>query len=576
MGATMTKHNTAHIGNALLVALTLALIAAFGMLTASVASAGNWIEVSCENPNLSAAPSEGWSSFTTGAPGFGSNNYTGCAPGNPMFAILSSAAGAGVGAGENLHYTPPEGSNLIGGSLDVAMYADGFGYGASGTAVAYSPAFQYDGSDVVLQCAHGVASCANGTWDYAGVLGLPANRGGSFYIGAGCGGISGQACDEGGSNGAWSLVQVWWANFLLANESTPTGTGVGGTLLSPNAEGTAELTLDAADPGGPGVYVVIVQIDDKAVSASTPNTNGGRCVAVGASGGALMFDYSQPCPASESVDLPINTAPLPNGQHTLKVVVQDAAGNSAVVYDGTITTKQPSSNSLGAMPGPGTTAGSSAATAASGPNGTTASRTAQLRLGVRSRITRPYARRALLLGGRLLDGQGQPIGGATLDVLQRISGSPTWTIVGHAKTGPHGTFAARVPGGPSRSVQIGYRAFSSDAGYAAVGKIAETVRAGVELAVSPRRTGSEGAITLSGRVLGPVPPQGVVVELLVHYRGQWEPFRDPRTDSHGRFDVGYQFQGGVGRFPFRALVFGGQSAFPFVTGESGSVDVTTG
>ena len=61
-----------------------------------------------------------------------------------------------------------------------------------------------------------------------------------------------------------------------------------------------------------------------------------------------MFDYGQPCPASESVDLPINTTALANGQHTLKIVVQDAAGNSAVVYDGTISTKQPAKNSLGA------------------------------------------------------------------------------------------------------------------------------------------------------------------------------------------------------------------------------------
>ena len=79
----------------------------------------------------------------------------------------------------------------------------------------------------------------------------------------------------------------------------------------------------------------------------------------------------------------------------------------------------------------------------------------------------------------------------------------------------------------------------------------------------------------SERVFGPVPSQGVVVELLVHYRGHWEPFRTPRTDSSGRFTVVYQFEGGVGRFPFRALAFGGQSEFPFTHGESGAVDVTT-
>ena len=97
----------------------------------------------------------------------------------------------------------------------------------------------------------------------------------------------------------------------------------------------------------------------------------------------------------------------------------------------------------------------------------------------------------------------------------------------------------------------------------------------MKLTVSPHRTGSEGTITLSGHVLGPVPAQGVAVELLVHYRGRWEPFRVPQTDSRGRFEVVYQFEGGIGRFPFRASVLGGQAGFPFAHGESGAVDVTT-
>jgi 5-hydroxyisourate hydrolase-like protein (transthyretin family) len=259
----------------------------------------------------------------------------------------------------------------------------------------------------------------------------------------------------------------------------------------------------------------------------------------------------------------------------LKVVVQDAAGNSAVGYDGTISTKQPSNNSLGAHPGPGTTTGTSPAATVAIPNGTTASRTARLSLGVRRRMTRTYSHRGLRVTGRLLDGQGRPIAGATLDVLQQVSGSPTLAVIGHASTRANGTFAAMVPGGPSRRIEIAYRAFSTDASYAATAKIAEAVEAGVQLTVSPRRTGSEGTITLSGHVLGPVPAQGVAVELLVHYRGRWEPFRVPQTDSRGRFEVVYQFQGGVGRFPFRASVLGGQAAFPFAHGESRAVDVVT-
>jgi hypothetical protein len=125
-----------------------------------------------------------------------------------------------------------------------------------------------------------------------------------------------------------------------------------------------------------------------------------------------------------------------------------------------------------------------------------------------------------------------------LDVLQQVGGG-TVELIGRARTGANGTFVASVPAGPSRMVEIGYRAFSGDVDYSARAKLVESVDAGVQLRVSPRRTGAEGTIALSGRVLGPIPPQGVVVELLVHYRGRWEPFRDPRTDSCERFRVVY-------------------------------------
>ena len=649
---------------------------------ASPAYAGNWMEVSCENPNQSAAPSQGWTSFFA-AGGNGSNNNTVCGPGSPMSAILSTNAGVAVGSNETLQYAPPSGSTLNGGDVDVSLYADGYGADASGTAIVYSPEFAYNGSNVVLQCATGQPPCSNGTNDFGGVLDLPTGRGGSVFVSAACGGEGGQACDEGGSNGAWSLVQLWWANFLLSSGATPSASGVSGTLLSPGARGTQELTFTAADPGGPGVYTTTVQVDGRTLYSGTPNTNGGACVPVGTSGGALMFDYSQPCRASESVDLPINTTTVADGQHTLKVTVEDAAQNSSVVYDSTITTDNAPTDtsaptiiapsqvfagaalsthpgawsapsgagsiaygyqwedcdaqggnctaiagaesstytpapsdvgdtlrlvvnasdsdglasamssatgavlsaqgSLGAPNGPGTGGVSLTSTVVSAgsvtglgaPNGTVASETAELRLGIHRTISRTFAQRSFQVTGRLIGSGAHPIGGANLDVLEQVAGSQTLRVIEHTKTHLDGTFAVRIPAGPSRLVEVAYRAFTGDVGYAAEAKIEESVNAGVQLNVTPRRTGSTGTIMLSGRVVGPVPSQGVVVELLVHYRGHWEPFRDPRTNSHGRFQVAYQFQGGTGRFPFRAEVFGGQAAFPFTHGDSGAVDVTT-
>lgn len=208
-------------------------------------------------------------------------------------------------------------------------------------------------------------------------------------------------------------------------------------------------------------------------------------------------------------------------------------------------------------------------------NGTGASESAQLRLAGRSAISRSFARRAFTITGRLLSRTGTPIDGATLDVRQQPQDSSSLQAITDAKTAANGAFTVHVPGGPSRSVTVAYRAFSGDLAYTTQAAITETVSAGVQMHITPRRTSSTGAITLSGRVSGPIPRQGVVVGLLVHYLGHWEPFRTPRTDSSGHFAVTYQFQGSVGRFPFRAEVFGGQSGFPYATGESTPVDVST-
>jgi hypothetical protein len=641
-------------------------------VSATPAQAANWIEVSCENPNLSTAPSEGWTSFASGA-GSGSNNATSCGAGSPMLAILSTDAPVQVGANETFQYTPPAGSTLAGGSVDVALDGDGYGNDASGTAIAYSPEYAYNGSNVILQCSSGQPACSTGgaPYDYAGVLALPSNRGGNFYLSAGCGGSEGQACDEGGSEGAWSSVRLWWANFLLSNSSTPTAGSFGGPLLGAGARGTQELTFTASDPAGPGIYNVSIQVDGQTLYSGTPDTNGGKCASVGSSGGALMFDYSQPCRQSESVDLPIDTASLTDGQHTLKVTVQDAAGNTSVVYDATISTHNapvnsslpgieasdpqttvgtqlsatngaweapsgagtvgysgqwlrcdtsggncqpvsgatlpaytiasadigstlryqvtakndagtalavspasavvPNTQQNSAPPGPGgplpepslpapTGAGPAGTQivlqALGAANGTNASEAAYIHLGVTSTINSPYSKSNMTIRGRLLDPEGQPISGATLEVLQQvaITGAPMRKI-GLAHTARDGSFTTRIPKGPSRLIRLAYRAFANEATYAFTRNIVQHVSTGLTLRVSPPQTAPHGRITLTGRVLGGyLGPLHPVVELLVKYLGAWRVFWTGRCKGNGAFKAHYKFLGGTGLFPFRARV----------------------
>ncbi len=338
IGAALAARDKALTCAAVAVAMVVGLV-----IAAEQARAGEWMQVSCVNPNGSAAPSDGWSSFTTGMPEVASNSNTRCTPQVPMTASLSALAPAPVGTAEVMAYQPAAGSTLVGGTVSVSLVADGAGYSASGTAVLYEPAYQYDGSDVFFQCASGLAPCHNATNDYAGDLSLPSGLGGNFYIAAGCGGAAGYRCDSGSRYGAWALVQVRSARFLLSSSAAPQATSFGGSVLQPGVGGRGHLVFTASDATGPGVYAVTVRVDGATVWSGTPNTNGGHCVPVGSDpgSGALMFDWQQPCPPTEVVDVPVRSGGLHDGRHELSVTVTDAAKNTSTVLDQTITTSNP-------------------------------------------------------------------------------------------------------------------------------------------------------------------------------------------------------------------------------------------
>jgi hypothetical protein len=385
-------------------------------------------------------------------------------------------------------------------------------------------------------------------------------------------------CDpNGNNNSSCTLTAGQWEYRIFGGEISlnaphdPQASNIAGPLLTEDPlRSTESITFSATDEG-PGLAYVKLLVEGVVVQSQIIDTNSGHCIPVPGHD-AYTWAYQVPCMTSVGGrTYSLNTALLPNGLHHIQVIIEDAAGNQSEVLNRMVTTENAGAGSLGALPGPG-----SSVLLAGAPNGSNASESATLQLGLPRSISRPFARRALRLPGRLVNSHGEAISGATLDVTEQVVGGGSSQVIAHATTGADGSFIASVPAGPSRLIDVAYRAFTGESGYAAQARIQESVRAGVQLSVSPHRTGSEGTITLSGQVDGPIPAQGVVVDLLVHYRGRWEPFRTPRTNSHGRFRVLYQFEGGVGRFPFRALAFGGQAGFAFSSGESGVVDVSTG
>jgi len=384
-------------------------------------------------------------------------------------------------------------------------------------------------------------------------------------------------CDpNGNNNSSCTLTAGQWEYRIFGGEISlyaphdPQASNISGPLLTESPlRGTQSITFSATDEG-PGLAYVKVFVDGAVAQSQIMDTNDGHCIPVPGHD-AYTWAYQVPCRTSlGGRTYSLNTAALSNGLHHIQVIIEDAAGNQSEVLNRTVSVENPGVGSLGALPGPG-----SSLLLAGAPNGSNATADAELRLGVTGRISRPFARRALRLPGRLVNASGQPIAGATLDVLQQVVGTSHSERIAHARTAANGSFVASVPAGPSRLIEVAYRASTGEAGYAAEAKVQESVQAGIQLDVSPSRTGPEGTIALSGKVAGPIPPQGAIIDLLVHYRGRWEPFRTPRTNRHGRFRVLYQFEGGVGRFPFRAEVPGGQAGFPFGNGESRVVNVST-
>ena len=146
-------------------------------------------------------------------------------------------------------------------------------------------------------------------------------------------------------------------------------------------------------------------------------------------------------------------------------------------------------------------------------------------------------------------------------------------LLGHATTATDGTFTATVPAGPSRTIELAYRAFANNTNYTAQAKLTESVSAEITLRATPKHVKHTGTVTLTGQVLGDIPQGGVNVVLEVWYRRRWVTMHAPRTQGNGRFTLRYQFQNATGKFPFRVKILGPRPAFPYQSSYSNQTRV---
>lgn len=410
------------------------------------------------------------------------------------------------------------------------------------------------------------------------VLARGGQDSGGIVVQIGCGDSAraGRPCDR-GSDGVPARANIYRATFTLQDREAPTVSSVSGDAVSDSVwAGSTGISVAAADQGG-GVYRLGIEIDGQVRTWS--NLAGAPCVSW--PGTERTFVSPKPCPATVGGVQGISTADLPEGAHTVRIIVEDAAGNQTTAYGPTTKTLRRSAGSPVAPTGPTNVpgpldSGALPPTADPGPeNGSPAVADARLRArwagGERDAKTIRYSQRPTL-DGQLTTASGQPIRDALIRVTitRDARRSPSFER-DSLKTDRDGRFRWKQPAGvSSRSIRLAYHRRLRDAAPAASRTLRLKVKAPIRLRLSRKLARRGDTVRLAGSLVGrPLPTMGKVIELQARNPGgRWITFRTVRARRNGQFTARYRFRNpGPARFQMR--VRSRRSGdYPYATGVS--------
>lgn len=270
--------------------------------------------------------------------------------------------------------------------------------------------------------------------------------------------------------------------------------------------------------------------------------------------------------------------------------VEDAAGNATSAFGPTVMTVQntpqtppaptdptPTPTGPGTNPAgntPGTTGGATPSTsilpgAVNGAGGGPAARVSVVVLSSNRRRVKVNYGRTVTLSGRVTTPAGDPVAGATVDVLAqvRLRGAKL-TRIAIVRTDRSGGFRYTLPAGPSRLIRFGYRAHVGDAGFAHTTDIDVRVQGKVSLRLSRSKLRNQQTLRYSGTVAG-VGARRPLVQIQVRQRGRWINVCVVRTKARGAYQCRYRFQRTFTptTYAFRALVRK-QEGLPYETDAS--------
>ncbi|MGE4425274.1 MAG: hypothetical protein AB7G37_02345 [Solirubrobacteraceae bacterium] len=358
------------------------------------------------------------------------------------------------------------------------------------------------------------------------------------------------ACDPGPDGGPASFT-IHRGIFTLEDRDAPTVTAISGDAVTNTTwAGPTGISVGAGDQGG-GVYRLAVEVDGQI--GTYVNLADAPCRAW--PGTERTFMSPKPCPSTVGGLHHINPTTLPEGVHTVRVLVEDAAGNQTTAYGPT--TKRIRHTD----PGPN--------------NGVPSVDQARLYVNWEGREsdrrTIKFNKRPVLKG-RLTTATGQPIRDAIIrtTIKRSARNSPSFER-SPLKTDEEGRFRWRMPKRiSSRTLTFAYHQRVRDDEPIAVRKMRLTVKAGIKLKLS-RKTARRGQkVRLTGTVAGrPMPSGGKVVELQARDPGKkWITFRTVRSKKNGKFATTYRFRNaGPARFQMRARARKAGD-YPYATGVS--------
>jgi hypothetical protein len=375
-----------------------------------------------------------------------------------------------------------------------------------------------------------------------------------------------------GYGGAPLEAQIARARFDVDDASPPVGGLTGSATDAQTWSGVVRFGLNAADVGG-GVYRAVVEVDRGDALSLPVGEASPYCRDIGPSASVNEFAAAQPCPLRiDDGALDIDSAKLPQGRHSVRMLLEDAAGNRTAIF-GPVVRNIAASGAIG----PGSDPALRGAA-----NGDGASDQARLSAhwganGSRTRLVSAFGR-SHVVRGRLRAQDGAPIANAVIDVVSKTTAVNARELAKRngPRTGSDGSWRLVLPrDASSRDLTFRYRSHVNDTIPTATATVRLRVRAGLRLVIHPRHARRGQAIRFDGKLLGAPLPRGgkqiVLVARAAH--GGWVRFNVIRTDGSGRFHTTYRFQqSGPATYRFRALSLA-EAAYPYVAGGSNVVRV---